>query len=90
MIQSDCMVENLIAMQQAVKEYGVYQSPSSPSGKAPPLAYEGAVEPPAWMTAPKVRPGVCFPREQKMRELPPVIGDAALAGRIWNDIEGLA
>ena len=89
-IQSDCTVQNLIAMQEAVKEYGVYRSLSSPSYKVPPFAYEGAGEAPTWMTAPRVRPSVCFPWEQKMRELPPMIGDAALAGRIWNDIEGLA
>ncbi len=42
------------------------------------------------MTAPKVPPGVCFPWEEKAKELPPILGDAELVRRVWNDIEGLA
>lgn len=86
-IQSDCTVENLVAMTESAKEYGVYRSPSSSSGT--PLVATGG-ETPAWVSAPRVRPGVCFPWEEKRKELPPIVGDAALAGRVWNDIEGLA
>jgi uroporphyrinogen-III decarboxylase len=84
-IQSDCTVENLIAMTQAAKEYGVYRSPSSPT----PRSVEPC-PPPDWVTAPRVRPGTCFPWEEKMKELPPINGDATLAGNVWNNIEGLA
>ena len=85
-IQSDATIENLQAMTDATLEYGVYRSPSSPTpalnGTTPGL--------PNWVTAPKVRPGICYPWEEKLQELPAICGDAALANSIWNDSEGLA
>jgi len=39
--------------------------------------------------APAVPPGFCMPWEQKLKELPPLTGDADLARRIWDSIEGL-
>jgi hypothetical protein len=89
-IQSDCTVENLIALSEACRDFGVYRSPSSPSAKIPPAKYEGPVETPTWLNAPRVPPGVCIPWEQKKQHLPPVIGDPAIPARIWNDLEGLA
>lgn len=42
-------------------------------------------------TEKKMRPpGVCFPWEEKLKELPPIPGDAELARRVWQDIDGLA
>jgi hypothetical protein len=90
-IQSDAKLENLRAMTDATLEYGVYRSPSSPSVKIPPAPVENpATGLPAWVTAPRVRPGVCFPFEEKLKELPPLSGDAELVRRVWDDIEGLA
>jgi hypothetical protein len=89
-IQSDCTVENLVALSEAASEYGVYRSPSSPSAKIPPAQYDGPGDKPAWLTAPSPRPGVCLPWEEKRKELPPVNGDPAIPERIWNDLEGLA
>jgi hypothetical protein len=88
-MQNDGTLENLRAMTDATLEYGVYRAPSSPSAKVPPepLATAGV---PAWLSAPKIRPGVCFPWEAKAKELPPVCGDPALVERVWNDVEGLA
>jgi uroporphyrinogen-III decarboxylase len=90
-IQNDAAIENLRAMTDATLEYGVYKSPSAPSSKLPPLpaaAASGAL--PDWIPAAGIRPGVCFPFEQKMRELPPICGDPDLLRRVWDDIEGLA
>lgn len=88
-MQSDATLENLRAMTDATREYGVYRSPSSPTPALPgvPCGNGGL---PGWLAAHKPRPGVCFPWEQKLRELPPLSGDTALTERIWNDIEGLA
>ena len=89
-MQNDATVENLRAMTDAALEYGVYRSPSSPSGKQ---ALEPAVTAaglPQWVTAPKPQPGVCIPWEEKLRELPPICGDPDIPHRVWNDIEGLA
>jgi hypothetical protein len=90
-IQNDASIENLRAMTDATLEYGVYRSPSSPSAKAPiecaPATTAGL---PAWVTAPKTRPGVCFPFAEKEKDLPPICGDRALIERIWNENEALA
>ena len=86
-MQNDATVENVRAMTNATLEYGRYRSPSSPSASvpaAPPAAM------PEWVAGAKPRPGICFPFEEKLREMPPVLGDAALLRDVWDDIEGLA
>jgi hypothetical protein len=45
---------------------------------------------PAWITAPKVRPGICFPFEKKLQEMPPVLGDIKVVREVWENIEGFA
>jgi len=90
-MQNDATIENLRAMTEATLEYGVYRSSSSRSPKLPvepaPEATPGL---PAWVTAPKARPGVCFPFQEKEKDLPPICGDRALVERIWNENEALA
>jgi hypothetical protein len=90
-MQNDATIENLRALTDATLEYGVYRSASSPSPKMAAPAYGGGTPGlPGWVTAPKVRPGVCFPWEEKLKQLPPVPGDPVLLDRVWNDIEGLS
>jgi uroporphyrinogen-III decarboxylase len=87
-MQNDVTLENLRAMTDATLEYGVYRSPSLPS---PALARLSATPGlPGWATSSRPRPGVCFPWEEKLKELPPIGGDAFIPERIWNDAEGLA
>ena len=90
-MQNDTTLENLKAMTDATLEYGVYRSPSSPSAKVPlqPAAHpaEGL---PAWITAPRLRPGSCRAFDEKLKELPPISGDPALVRRVWEDVDGLA
>ena len=90
-MQNDTTLENLKAMTDATLEYGVYRSPSSPSAKVPlqPAAHpaEGL---PAWITAPRSRPGSCRAFDEKLKELPPISGDPALVRRVWDDVDGLA
>ena len=71
-MQNDATIENLKAMTDATREYGVYRSPSSPSPQPPPTPPRAAPALPAWAIAPEVPPGVCFPFEQKALELPPL------------------
>jgi hypothetical protein len=87
-IQNDASLENLRAMTDAALEYGVYRSPSSPS----PAALSASVAPglPAWVTAPKIPPGVCRLFEERMRDLPAILGDASIVRKAWDDLEGLA
>ena len=90
-MQNDATLENLKAMTDATLEYGVYRSPSSPSPKlAPEPASAATPGLPAWVTAPPVRPGVCFPFEEKVRELPPISGDAGLVRQVWEENEALS
>ncbi|GAB4128740.1 MAG: hypothetical protein Kow0040_03830 [Thermogutta sp.] len=34
-------------------------------------------------------PGTCFPWEEKVKDLPPIQGDAELVRRVWQDIDAL-
>jgi hypothetical protein len=37
-----------------------------------------------------VKPGLCIPWEKKLAALSPIDGDADLARRVWEDVEGFA
>jgi len=87
-IQSDATIGNLRAMTDATLECGLYRSPSSPSGSVQPPAAAPCI--PAWVTAPKIPPGICIPFEQKLRRMPPIPGDVNLIRNVWDHIEGLA
>lgn len=39
---------------------------------------------------PKIKPGVCFPWEEKLKELPEIKGDKELFKKMWEDIDALA
>jgi len=38
---------------------------------------------------PKIRPGVCIPWEQKIKELPEMSGDRQLVQTVWENVDGL-
>jgi len=48
----------------------------------------GAGAAPAPGTA-KRPPGVCIPWQEKLRELPEIKGDAALAQQVWENVDAL-
>jgi hypothetical protein len=90
-IQNDATVENVRAMTEATREYGVYRSQSSPSAKLPPQTAANVTPGlPTWVTAPGIHPGVCLPFEQKLTQLPSILGDEALVRRVWEENESLA
>ena len=88
-MQNDAKLENLKAMTDATREFGLYRSPSSPTPARPP-APTATAGLPDWITQAVPRPGVCCPWTEKLRELPPIQGDEGLAKKVWDDIEGLA
>ena len=90
-MQNDTTVENLRALSLAAREFGLYRSESSPS-PAPvlPVVAAGTAGLPEWAMVGNPRPGVCFPFEEKLKELPEICGDAALVKRVWEEHEGLA
>jgi len=92
-MQNDTSIENLRVMTEAAREYGVYSSTSS-APDAPVLrpcdgsdvsdlkGLDG------WPTT-RIKPGVCFPWQDKVRELPKISGDKELLERIWENIDAL-
>ncbi len=38
---------------------------------------------------PKIKPGICIPWEQKLKELPEISGDKQLVQKVWEDIDEL-
>ena len=43
----------------------------------------------AGMPEPRVAPGICFPWEEKKKQLPPILGDEDIIRTQWNNIEAL-
>jgi hypothetical protein len=86
-MQNDAKVENVRAMTGFTRDYGIYSS--QPNSAAPPRPPANRPKAPA-PVLPRVPAGVCFPWEQKLKELPPIPGDPALARRIYEDLDALA
>ena len=86
-VQNDATIENMRAMTDAGREFGVYSS-----GSLEPLPPAASITRTAGLEAGpgRPRPGVCQPWEEKVQELPPIQGDAALCRRVWEDIDALA
>ncbi|MBN1341225.1 MAG: hypothetical protein JXQ73_01020 [Phycisphaerae bacterium] len=93
-MQNDTRPENVRAMVEAAHEFGVYSSSASTGPIKKPC--DGAVIPetsPYGMTgrpAPRIKPGVCLPWEEKVKELPDVTGDADLVRSVWEANDSLA
>ncbi len=92
-MQNDTSIENLRAMTDFVREHGVY-SGSAYTPDAPLLrpcdgsdvsTLKGLD---GWPPS-QVKPGVCFPWERKVRELPEISGDKELLRRVWENIDAL-
>ncbi len=92
-MQNDTRVENVQAMTEFTREYGVYSS--SPSSTPPERPCDDAVVPSgdgygmAGRGEPRIKPGVCLPWADKAKELPEITGDGELIRRIWEDVDAL-
>jgi len=82
-VQDDAKVDNIRAMTEFTREYGVYSSsaPAPEAGRANP-GFEGRET--------NRKPGVCVPWEEKLQELPDILGDKELVQRVWEDVDALA
>lgn len=95
-MQDDTNIENMKVMNQVCREYGVYASGTyeTPT-ETPPCDLLTSVESRkkvkgmAGRAAPPVKPGVCFPWEQRVKDLPEITGDKAMIQKIWEDIDAL-
>jgi len=93
-MQDDARVENLRAMTEATREFGVYPagSYSEPTALEPcnvPASVADRKDLPGMsgQAALAVKPGVCFPWEQKVAELSEITGDKELVRRIWENVD---
>ncbi len=89
-IQNDAKVENIKAMTDFTREYGVYSSGSSAGCVAGGRAEGDAPALPGHRFALPQPPGICIPWEQKRNDLPEIQGDEKLVQKIWEDIDALA
>lgn len=86
-MQNDTAPDNLRAMTEFAREYGVYSTGHSrpatpPAADAPP--HEGARPQPG-----RVAPGVCIPWETKQREIESITGDGELVRTLWEEIDAM-
>ncbi len=94
-IQNDARVENMRAMTDFTREYGVYSSGSSgPPASTTDHPRSAATDKQKTQSASghsacPVKPGVCIPWDDKFKELPAIPGDADLVRKIWEDIDAL-
>lgn len=92
-MQNDTSIENLRALTDAAREFGVYSAAPSSSPTPPPRPSDGAdasnLRGLAGRPAPQITPGVCFPWDTKAQELPEMSGDKELLRRIWSNIDAL-
>jgi len=93
--QNDTKVENLKALTDFTREYGVYSSGSvrlAADDKMQvvpnPGMKSGAGYGMAGRPQPKVPAGICIPWEQKVKEVPQIVGNKQLVETIWNNVEG--
>jgi hypothetical protein len=93
-MQNDTNIDNLRAMTQATRQYGSYSTGSYSAPTAVPpcetAAARASREKVAGLSGrpqPAVRAGVCFPWEERMKELPEITGSPELVRRIWEDID---
>lgn len=93
-VQDDARVENIGAMTEFTREYGVYsQAPSAArgAGQRDSGSEEAAHCPPVSIQSSRGRPpGVCIPWEERLAEIGPIQGDAEVFRRVWeeNDAPG--
>lgn len=93
-MQDDTSIENLRVMTETARRYGVYSGTPKPTATAPAdvpasVAERKHLKGMAGWPTPRVAPGVCFPWEEKAKELPEITGDPALVRRVWEQVDGL-
>jgi uroporphyrinogen-III decarboxylase len=92
-MQNDTDPENLRALTETTREYGIY------SGSA--YATDGPLLVPADgsrveslpgiapLPSPRIKPGACMPWAEKAKELPEITGDRELVQRVWENVDSL-
>ena len=96
-MQDDTSIENMRVLTEVTREHGTYSEGSfKPPTATPPCDVPASTELRQGLkgmsgrATPRIKPGTCFPWEEKAKELPEITGDKELIRKIWNDIEALA
>ncbi len=90
-MQTDSRTENVEAMTDAAREFGVYHT--QPSTATPPKPSEGKEKSTGSIEFDddqKIPPGICVPWSEKRGELGQILGDEEILERVWNENETLA
>jgi len=93
-VQNDATVENVRAMTDFVREYGVY--PGVKPVTDPPVqpnVVPDEAQRARWASAfvsTDHAPGICVSWDEKRKELPAIMGDAEIVKRVWENLEGFA
>lgn len=92
-IQNDAKVENMRAMTETTREYGIYDEvgwsgvDSLLRGEIKmPIKEEIEEQKAAWLSC-YPPAGVCMPWEEKRKEIPQIKGDELIVEQIWNMVE---
>ena len=87
-VQNDAKEENIRAMTDFTREYGVYSSGHA-AAKAPEPG--GEYQPPEFIAdcRTRLKPGECIPWQVKAESLPELTGDKQLVRNIWEGIDAL-
>lgn len=89
-MQNDVKPENLHALTDFAREYGVYSGGNDMSGDIPASRKGDEILTGIEFTSGKKNsPGVCIPWSEKRGELPEIIGDEDLFRDIWEELDGL-
>jgi hypothetical protein len=87
-VQNDARIENIRAMTDFTREYGVYSSGSTVVSASRRLKSTEASASCLISSSPK--PGVCVPFEEKRPQLPSLPGDENIVRQVWEHIDALA
>jgi uroporphyrinogen-III decarboxylase len=92
-MQNDTNIDNLRALTDFTREYGVYSARSRQAADGVARPCDGANNGPLVglfnRTEPCVKPGVCLPWQEKSKELPEITGDRDLVRRVWENVDAL-
>lgn len=91
-VQNDAKVENIRAMTDFTREYGVYsrghsEPPPVPPKKIVPAAHDPRLHPREGQA--RRMPGVCQPWAEQRAAMGSIPGDEALCRRIWEEVDAL-
>jgi len=88
-MQNDTKPENMRAMTDFARDYGVYSDGASSPTTRMPVCPPSGIDNADWARS-RVAPGVCESWEEQKAKLPPIEGREDLVQTVWEKVDGLA